>query len=253
MWNEPNLPKYWSGSIEQMVDMTHRAHDIIKKIDPNAVIVSPSPTTANGLAWLAKFLQAGGGKYVDIIGFHCYVYPAPPEAMVRLITQVKALMNANGIGQKPMWDTEAGWARPDPFPSEQLAAAYLARAFILNWASGASRFYWYSWDAHQWVSLFTTQQDSFGLTSAGKAYGVIQRWLVGASMQQCSADSSQTWTCSLHRSGKPFWIVWNAKGPTKFTLSSSWHVKTITPLIDSPHRPSGQDIDIDTTPMLLNP
>jgi len=253
IWNEPNLPKYWSGSVEQMVEITHRAHDIIKKIDPNAVIVSPSPFSPNGIPWFTKFLEAGGGKYVDVIGYHCYVFPSPPEAMAHLIGQIKSLMRANGIGQKPMWDTEAGWARPAPFPSEQLGAAYLARAYIVNWASGAGRFYWYSWDAHGWVSLFTTQNDSHALTPAGKAYGVIQEWLAGAIMQQCSSDSAQTWTCSLRRSGKPFWIVWNIKGPSTFTPSALWHAKTVTPLLDKPHRLSGATMDIDTTPVLLNP
>jgi len=252
IWNEPNLPRYWSGTVGQMVEMTHHAHDIIKSIDPTALIVSPSPFSPNGIPWLSEFLKAGGGRYVDIIGYHCYVFPSPPEAMIRLIMQIKTVMRANGIEQKPLWDTEAGWARPAPFPSEELGAAYLARAYIVNWADGIGRFYWYSWDAHGWVSLFTTTNDSFGLTPAGKAYGVIQQWLVGATMQQCSSDADQTWTCQLSRSKKPFRIVWNVKGASTFTPPPSWHVKTITPLLEKPRSFSGPSVNIGTTPILFN-
>jgi Glycosyl hydrolases family 39 len=141
IWNEPNLRKYWSGSVEQLVELAHQAHDAIKAVDPSATIVSPSPTGQSGLVWLSSFLGAGGGRYIDVIGFHFYVDPAPPETMVPLIQSVEAIMRGHQVGEKPLWDTEAGWAQPHPFPSDELAAAYVARAFLLNWASGVKRFY----------------------------------------------------------------------------------------------------------------
>jgi hypothetical protein len=125
-------------------------------------------------------LSKGGGQFVDVIGYHFYVTPRPPEEMVPLIRQVRQIMLDNGAGDKPLWNTESGWAQPKPFPSQTLAASYLARAFILNWATGVQRFYWYAWDNHGWASLETTEPDSRTLTPAGQAYGVIQNWLVGA-------------------------------------------------------------------------
>ena len=111
-----NVKRYWSASPEQMVEMTRQAHDIVKGIDPTAIIVGPSPVGENGLVWLSSFLRAGGGRYVDVIGFHFYVFPAPPEAQVPLINSVKAIMRGSDAGDKPLWDTEAGWAKPAPFP-----------------------------------------------------------------------------------------------------------------------------------------
>jgi hypothetical protein len=90
------------------------------------------------------------------------------------------------------------------------------------------------------------------LTPAGKAYGIIQQWLVGATMQQCSSDADQTWTCQLSRSGKPFRIVWSVKGASSFTPPASWHVKTITPLLEKPRSFSGPSMNIGTTPILFN-
>ena len=62
IWNEPNLQQYWIGDTDQLVAMTKDAHDIIKSIDPAAILVSPSATTGRGIPWLADFLSKGGGR-----------------------------------------------------------------------------------------------------------------------------------------------------------------------------------------------
>ena len=156
-----------------------------------------------GVDWLSQFLQMGGGQYVDVIGYHFYVAPQPPEAMIPLIERVKQVTAENGVGDKPLWNTECAWPSPRPFPSEDLAAGYLARAYILNWAAGVQRFYWYAWDNHIFDVTQTTRQDNQTLTPAGRAYGIIQKWLVGARVDTCSEASDQTWTCQLTRNSAP--------------------------------------------------
>lgn len=232
IWNEPNLTKiYWTGSTEQMIALVREADQIIKSIDPSAILVSPSATSDDGLKWLSEFLSKGGGQYVDVIGYHFYVFPADPEAMVALIEKVKQVMLSNGAGSKPLWNTESGWPDPKPFPSEGLAAAYLARAFILNWALGVRRFYWYSWDDHSWVSIQTTEKDNATLTPSGRAYGIMQDWLVGAKMTACDEDADHTWICELVRSGSSQWIVWNPVVTKMFEPPSTWHIEYVTSLL----------------------
>ena len=232
IWNEPNLTKiYWTGSTEQMIALVREADQIIKSIDPSAILVSPSATSDDGLKWLSEFLSKGGGQYVDVIGYHFYVFPADPEAMVALIEKVKQIMLSNGAGSKPLWNTESGWPDPKPFPSEGLAAAYLARAFILNWALGVRRFYWYSWDDHSWVSIQTTEKDNATLTPSGRAYGIMQDWLVGAKMTACDEDADHTWICELVRSGSSQWIVWNPVVTKMFEPPSTWHIEYVTSLL----------------------
>jgi hypothetical protein len=251
IWNEPNLQQYWIGNTDQLVAMTKDAHDIIKSIDPAAILVSPSATTGRGIPWLADFLSKGGGRYVDVIGYHFYVFPQPPEAMVPLIRQVRQIMLNNGAGDKPLWNTESGWAQPKPFPSQALAASYLARAFILNWAAGVQRFYWYAWDNHGWVSLETTEQDSRTLTPAGRAYGVIQNWLVGARLDWCNNDTGGTWICQLTRNEEPEWIVWNPDGTKPFALAPSWKIGAITTLLQESSALVGYSVDVGPVPELL--
>jgi GH35 family endo-1,4-beta-xylanase len=252
IWNEPNLKQYWMGNTDQLIAMVRSAHDIIKSIDPNALIVSPSATTSAGVGWLDEFLSKGGGQYVDVIGYHLYVFPQPPEAMTDLTQRVKQTMSKYGVANKPVWCTELGWSDPKPFPSDDLAAAYVARSYILSWAAGISRLYWYAWDNHKWASLQMTEADNQTLKLAGQAYGVIQRWLVGARVDFCNKSDDNTWSCQLERDGAKQWIVWNAGGGKDFSVPSSWHVTSASSLLGQSQAIRGSKIRIDISPMLLS-
>ena len=251
IWNEPNSKSFWTGSVSQMVALTQAASAIIRRIDPQAIIVSPSATTSSGVDWLSQFLQMGGGQYVDVIGYHFYVAPQPPEAMIPLIQKVKQVMAENGVGNKPLWNTECAWPSPRPFPSEDLAAGYLARAYILNWAAGVQRLYWYAWDNHVFDVTQTTRQDNQTLTPAGRAYGIIQKWLVGARMEACSEGADHTWTCRLTRNGTTEWIVWNADGTAPFSIPRSWNAGSVTPLLEQSRAVAGSNLQVGPVPELL--
>ena len=249
IWNEPNSKSFWSGDIEQMIDLTREAAKIIHGIDPGAKIVSPAATTMNGVPWLVEFLSKGGGQFVDVIGFHLYVTPQAPETMILLIREVKRAMNEYGAAGKPLWDTETGWSGPKPFPSPQLAASYLMRAELLAWANGVERMYWYAWDNHAWVSLQTTEADNRTLTAAGKAYGVIRDWLVGANLYECAEKSKGLWICSLAREGNRQLIAWSTTG-TK-TFNPDLPVKSLTTLSGESRNTNGAEIEVGPEPVLL--
>ena len=248
--NEPNVKRFWTGTVDQMVALTREAHDIIKRIDPTAMLVSPSATTGNGTPWLTEFLSKGGGDYVDIIGYHFYVTPKTPETMTVLVEKVKKIMQDKGVGNKPLWDTETGWFPPVQFASEDLAAAYLARSYIVLWAEGVQRLYWYAWDNNK-MSLQTTASDSTTLTSAGQAFDTIQNWLVGARMEWCNVDADSTWTCQLSRGNASEWIVWNPEQTKIFTVPPAWRVTSIVPLMSGTKPFQGLTLEASPIPQLL--
>jgi hypothetical protein len=175
--------------------------------------------------------------------------------MVPLIQKVQQIMRDNGVSDKPLWNTESGWQLPKPFPSEYLGAAFLARAFILNWAAGVSRFYWYAWDNHAWASIQTTEADNRTMTPAGKAYGVVEKWLAGAEVSNCDEQEDHTWVCRLTRNGVPAWILWN---PTEtvtekrsYLFPQAWNDKSVTPLLSEPRALSGPGIEVGQSPELI--
>jgi hypothetical protein len=252
IWNEPNLPLFCSASVDQMLVLTREASQIIHEVDPHAIVVSPSATESKGLSWLSEFISKGGGQYVDVIGYHLYVNPQPPEAMVPLVQQIRQILASNGQASKPIWNTEANWFSPKPFPSEELAAAYLARSYILDWAAGVQRFYWYAWD-NRGVQVLTTGEDNRTLKPAGRAYGIVYQWLVGARMDTCNQDTNHTFVCQLNRDGTSEWIVWNPDGTRTFAVPQSWHIESIAPLLSEPHALTGAVSSVGQVPMLLRP
>jgi hypothetical protein len=250
IWNEPNVKRFWTGSIEQLVALTREASLIIHSIDSQALVVCPPATNSSGVKWLAEFLSKGGSQYVDVIGYHFYLTPKPPEAMLPLVDAIKKVMSDNGLQDKPLWDTEAGWLPPANIDPE-LGAAYLARSYIVLWADGVERFYWYAWDNHTSVALQTTETDSQTPTPAGQAFGTIQNWLIGKRMDWCKTDADQTWQCQLNRDGTPEWIVWHSDGNTSFAVPKAWNARNVTPLMGESHPLSGSSLDVGPTPVLL--
>jgi len=254
IWNEPNWEDYWAGSMDQMLGLTREAAQVIRNLDPDALVVSPSAAAANGIAWLAEFLKKGGGRYVDVVAFHFYVDPhaLPPEEMLPLIQRVRQILADNGMADKPVWNTETGWLPPAKFESDELAAAFLARAFILSWAGGIQRFYWYGWD-NQYATLLTYRESSRSVTPAGIAYGVVQQWLIGSKMEGCTSTGDRIWTCQLTRSGKKQWIVWNTQANSaKFEVPRTWRVARATQLLQDAKPVKGTSVDIGPVPVLFS-
>jgi Glycosyl hydrolases family 39 len=241
IWNEPNLKQFYSGSVSEMLQLAGAAYTIIKEIDPQAVVCSPSATNQDGVKWLDQYLQQGGGKYADVIGFHFYANPEPPETMLPLIGQVKAVLQKHNLGNKPLWNTETGWAiqnslsvvRAAPAStrfnsivlSQEQASAYLARTHILNWAESIQCLYWYSWD-NKVMGL--TEADGKTVKKPARAYAEVRKWLVGAWMKSCDASVDGTWTCQIAReNGYQGWIVWNPDLTLEFRIPATWRVRSV--------------------------
>ncbi len=208
IWNEPFTTVFWAGTESQLVELTREAYNIIHSIDPSALVLSPS----NNLQWMSGFLAAGGGNYVDVIATHIGSYPHAPEAIAVSIQKMKGIMSEYGVQNKPLWNTEFEYVEPDYFATDQDAAAWLARVYIVDWWFGIERSYFYAWDDLNMT--LQTVDSNFKANSAGIAYGVVFNWLAGATMTNCRNDASGTWICSLERNDQPFWIVWNVNGAT---------------------------------------
>jgi hypothetical protein len=197
--------------------------------------------SGTALPFLQKYFAAGGGKSADVIGYHFYVGKRAPEAMLEQIEQVKGAMRQAGV-DKPLWNTETGWRfsnddqnKQDPaddwlgrFLTADESSAYIARSYVLSWAAGVERFYWYAW-GHQTMGL--TQYDEKTPKAAAKAYGEVENWLVGARMNSCSSQGDGTWTCQIARDGGySGWIVWNANQEVTFDLPRAWNARQVRTL-----------------------
>jgi|HubBroStandDraft_4_1064222.scaffolds.fasta_scaffold14166_3 hypothetical protein len=253
IWNEPNLMNYYSGSPEQMITLAREAYTIIKEVDPAALVVAPSAVGPTGAAWLEQYFRLGGASYADVIGYHFYMGAAEPELMLDRIREVQRVMAKSNIN-KPLWDTENGCCFPVPksFTSEREKSAYVARLYILDWAAGVRRLYWYSWD-NQELSIAFTESDDARARPAALAYAEIQRWLVGSRVRSCYQDNRGTWICQLTRdSGYRGWIVWNPDSRVQFDVPEDWKVNICQQLNGEERNLDRHTrVDVDFSPVLL--
>jgi hypothetical protein len=120
LWNEPDHPHSWSGTLPQYVDLVLRpGAEAIRAADPDCRVLLGGLASHHNLA---AIYEAGGGPCFDIASFH--LYPTRPSAgqVRRAVRQVRAQLLARGDGHKPVWLTECGIATqppstPSPFGS----------------------------------------------------------------------------------------------------------------------------------------
>ncbi|SFU45881.1 GH39 family glycosyl hydrolase [Nitrosospira multiformis] len=244
LWNEVNLPGFYSGSKDKLVELAREAYRTLKEVDPDIVFVSPSVTGGQpAYIWLDEYFAKGGASYLDVVGSHFYAPTHPPEAMLPLIKQAQAVMAKHGLDQKLLWNTEAGWLMESrqkkkvPLGLIELkwkklddsgGAAYVARALVLNWFRGVSRFYWYSWDN---VHMGLIELDTFKLKPAASAYDRIARLLTGGILKDCGQNKS-IWTCSITQAdGKRLWMVWAEDDTVRdWQVPGEWNINRVEAL-----------------------
>jgi hypothetical protein len=249
IWNEPNA-QYFSGDVMGIFRLTQAGHDALKRVDATIKVISPS--FMNDPDYLNYFLGDGGAEYIDIVGYHFYTSPGPPEEAVASVSRVKKVMADRGIAKMPIWNTEIGW-QSDNFADDDQRMGYVARTALLNWALGIDRFGWYAWDNHDWCTLWMTQRDDKTLAPGGVAFGTIQQWLIGAQMTSLVQDSADVWTCTLIQpNGRTGRIVWNADRTASYAIPRTWDVARVR-YLSGYVQPvmSGAQIMIGASPVLL--
>jgi IPT/TIG domain/Cellulase (glycosyl hydrolase family 5) len=208
LWNEPNITNVFTGTYANMVTLTSAAYNIIRANNPSATILSPSPTQGN---YLLSYLTTPGAPLgFDAVAIHGYpdvVDNDVPEAITgfKSVNIKLSMLEAPGVGVRPIWDTETSWGGAGAITDPNLRAGFVARSFLLHWSAGIHNMYWYGWDSPVWGTLYYPPP-GIGLTPAAYAFNVTFDWMVGASMPlPCTANGGSTYsavyTCQLTRPG----------------------------------------------------
>jgi len=252
IWNEVDLDGYWTGTVSQMVQIAQTAYQTIKRIDPNAVVLSPSLVAGNGKDYMKKFFDAGGTSVYDAVAFHLYDTQVHPEdSVVDLDAPVLAIAHQYG---KDVWDTEVGWGPFGTFASQQEEAAFTARTMILQAAQGINVIVWFAWDDRgPWVHISFVGPDFQTPTPAAIAFNQVQAWLLNSAIA-CSNSPDGTWQCQVTGpTGTQSYIVWNRSTSSTFSIPSNWQVKSLKDLAGNTQSISGSTMTITTSPVLLSP
>ncbi|MBT5806563.1 MAG: hypothetical protein HOI16_04650, partial [Actinobacteria bacterium] len=229
-WNEANLKTFYTGTPAQMAELTKRAHDIIKSIDPSATIVAPSTgLRLNGALqrFYPKFLQELKARNWPVDVWSAHTYPnslGTTNDRRKLANTWIDLLKAAKAPNLPLWDTENnyGLGGPGPdFPEQDIkgtkAAAWTAVTYLDALRLGISRVYIYQWGPYN---------DLWGIQYKDGAPGAIamntlQKWIVGTIYKGCK-EAKRKVTCKFRTSDGVNQIVYSETRKKKFTVAKRY-------------------------------
>ena len=226
IWNEANLADFFSGTPEEIAELTARAYEIIKDIDPAAIVVSASPALRLTKAFdkfYPAYLKALAAKDwpIDVLAIHTYpTGEGDPVARGVLIDIVKKVITAAGApADMPLWDTELnyGLAGPGPIPKTEItgakAAGWVVRTYIDDLRYGIARSYWYIWSLRP-IPLLGIQ--ALPGTDAEQGFFALENWVVGSTFDGCD-EAGGAVTCNFSRDGQKSVVAWAQAGEAPYT------------------------------------
>jgi hypothetical protein len=239
-WNEPNNLSFYRGSIASLVEMNRIAYEVIKEEQPSAMVLT-SGIAASEASWdfLENYAKAGGLKYADILAEHFYVTPYPPEAVLRKIRKAQDIVQRYRPGM-PIWNTETGWPilnhdRNDPEEgpgwdwagkpiADQDSVAYVGRTYLLTWAAGVDRLYWFDWGARDFA---LNEYDLKTPKPAARAYEAIESWMAGRQLRSCERSSKGVWTCTLEQGDDKTLVAWSETGGARLSVPTNFRMAEV--------------------------
>jgi hypothetical protein len=191
LWNEPDCNCFWAGNQAQLVRMGKDAAAIIRSLDPQAKILSPSAHGGTMKTWFDGYVAAGGAANFDIVNVHMRGSQGKnsnPEEFMNVWDDVQTELVARNLTSLPVWDDEHGILQGQGLTDPDELAGYVARSLVLRASVGIQRQYIYSWDSTA----------PYGLqgSSSGTAWDQVAGWLIGHTVSACTV-SGTVYTCPL--------------------------------------------------------
>ena len=247
LWNEADCSCYFAGTQAQLVRMGKDAAAIIRSIDKNAKILSPSGHVWSMTTWFNGYIQAGGAANFDIVNIHMRgngTLNLTPEAFLGTYSNIETQLKINKLTSLPLWDSEHGIRGNEALPDPDEQAGFVAREVALRAGIGIPRQYVYAWDDSSPIGLQGND--------AGTAWNTIAKWLIGHSISPCVA-SATVYTCNVDNGQ----IVWDTAQScsngtcttSKYTYPSTY--KFQTDLSDKKTALSGKTVPIGYKPIFL--
>ncbi|MFE9631809.1 helix-turn-helix domain-containing protein [Streptomyces sp. NPDC006463] len=258
LWVMGNDPRYFSGSLETLVEMTRSAKAVLDAVDPDATVVCPSMGRlweAEGMGMLERFSELRGYDSCDVAGVKLYQRTAsdPPEQMLGLVGEIDRAFHRGGSHPK-LWSTGTTYDIMLEKPLEEPAAsANAVRFFLVGLYARYQRMYFYNWGG---VKIpIVMQPEGQPPTRAALYVEELRRWVHGTRIHSCGNGLAAglpvgVWQCRFDRDGTELAIVWAPTGTAR--LKAPRGVSAVRHL-DGTTSPVGTDgtVEVTALPVLL--
>jgi len=225
IWNEPNSPEYWSGSLEDYADLVAQTVEAVRRGNTQARVATGGVSGVD-IPYVEALCQQGVAEWVDAIGVHPYAAGWTPESigLRRQLQALAARVDAYGPAL-PLWITEIGYGTRSNPDEERLQLELLERTLILAAQSRVvSRLIvhtLWSYPDDRWV-LFRSQGTPRPAASIGETAARLRRseplgsdlpatqtrpWAAGAPWAR---DPLQSWAFETPRGWRR--AVWTTAG-----------------------------------------
>lgn len=263
VWNEANVPIFFTGTPAHMAAMTKILGQTARKLAPTATVVAPSfPLRGEGSAfrgwfrayWSQKIGKRPVGRFVDAASLSAYPMPdEDPEDGLELTQWARHVLHKKGF-DGPLWATEINYGAnglaPTPAIPMKRQVSYVVRTYVLHTSAGADRVYWWRWEPHQTVNT-RLNNGKGGLTRAGRAFGEVKDWLVGTAPKGCEVRKGLT-TCKFRvRKGVHRYVSWTRAVRAR-TLHAPAGARTLTkPSGRTSSLKPGKGLRVGITPIMI--
>lgn len=216
------VPGFYS---KEYVSFLKAGYNAIKQVDRKAIV------TFTGISDIYKsnidtILSCDVSSYFDIMNVHTYTLPnSEPEAFVNFFQKLKKIMNRYNIN-KPVWLSETGASTYREGGDSELTQSYrLPRAFIIPFALGVDKVFWYK--SRSCELTLNNKEDHYGLwhkdyspKPAFYAYKTLTKMLPNMSTRPILERYGDVYIASWKRpDGKKVWALWTSKNVNKVHLN----------------------------------
>ena len=258
IWNETNVSTFYTGNIEDLVELAQRAHDIIRQEDPSAVILTPN-FAFYGLTTMAKYFHAGAGAYADAVSCHVYHPMENVGTRDRMLTMLamRSIADQYGFEHLPFFNTETALVHGQTvYPTETQIRAGIAHGMILNRLYGAQTYPHYFWEPSAALRVaLAVYIDDPELSVGGEAYRELVHWLKGKRIngfENINSRNTLPVTVSLDRGpGYKAILAWAWSGSPTYTPDTSLNINKIKHLDGTDEVYTGGAITLDQEPVML--
>lgn len=230
LWNEADYLIFYTRRVS-LVELARAASEELKAVDPQNRLLSPGFTNSGGLNALHTFLRDGGGRYIDIVGFHWY-FDGQPERLAVPLRNVRRLMQQHGLGTRPIWNTEGAplcqrrdggrCVIDDLVASEQDALS--ARAILTMWVNGVEGFAYYTAEGAGGRTLALLSDDYKASTSSAAALRQLAGWMVGARARAVTSWGRAGHAIEAERGTERFVVLWSEQPAEVYAVPAHWRI-----------------------------
>ncbi|MBU7004647.1 MAG: glycosyl hydrolase 53 family protein, partial [Theionarchaea archaeon] len=151
VWNEPNTNFFWlpKKDAQGYTNLLRAAYVAAKQADPQCVVLIGGMIGfgPEDLEYIEEIYSRGGGSYFDVFAWH--PYPGDPNPCLdqfnftEFMAELKGIISRYGDEHKEIWFTEIAWGI-GPNTTREDQANYLVRSYVLSFAEGVDRFFWFN-------------------------------------------------------------------------------------------------------------